>query len=141
MSNSSISDVEKETGFAKEVDRIHLSEGQKDLVEASEPQFVLHDDDEKTDTNATQDRDGESLSRVPSSKPSVNNVKSVPNGGLKAWMQVLVSFFVFFNTWGIVNAVSSSDKLSYDCSFLHSIIVRHISDILRNGSPQVFIAE
>ncbi|EME77224.1 uncharacterized protein MYCFIDRAFT_191418 [Pseudocercospora fijiensis CIRAD86] len=33
----------------------------------------------------------------------LNNIKSVPNGGLWAWLQVLGSFFLFFNTWGIVN--------------------------------------
>jgi hypothetical protein len=26
-----------------------------------------------------------------------------PNGGLKAWLQVLGGFFLFFNTWGILN--------------------------------------
>ena len=33
------------------------------------------------------------------SKHSVNNVASIPNGGLKAWLQVLGAFFLFFNTW------------------------------------------
>ena len=26
----------------------------------------------------------------------------VPNGGTKAWLQVLGSFFLFFNTWGML---------------------------------------
>jgi len=30
---------------------------------------------------------------------SVNNINSVPNGGLKAWLQVLGAFFLMFNTW------------------------------------------
>lgn len=33
------------------------------------------------------------------SKHSVNNISSVPNGGLLAWMQVLGAFFLFFNSW------------------------------------------
>jgi hypothetical protein len=36
-------------------------------------------------------------------KPSVHDMSSVPNGGLKAWLQVLGGFFVLFNTWGILN--------------------------------------
>ncbi|KAL8297749.1 hypothetical protein RB597_007229 [Gaeumannomyces tritici] len=27
----------------------------------------------------------------------------IPNGGLKAWLQVVGAFFIFFNSWGIVN--------------------------------------
>jgi hypothetical protein len=30
---------------------------------------------------------------------SVNDVAAIPNGGLRAWLQVLGSFFLFFNTW------------------------------------------
>ncbi|KAI5304047.1 hypothetical protein KEM56_006913 [Ascosphaera pollenicola] len=30
--------------------------------------------------------------------------KNVPNGGLQAWLQVAGSFFLLFNSWGIVNA-------------------------------------
>ena len=109
MSNSSTtSDLEKEigfdkeTGFEKETGQTHLTEGQEDLIEASEPNFT------ERDVERTAEGDGASLSRVASEKPSVNNIKSVPNGGLQAWMQVISSFFVFFNTWGIVNAVCHS---------------------------------
>ena len=34
-----------------------------------------------------------------SAAPSVNNIKSVPNGGTAAWLQVLGAFFLFFNSW------------------------------------------
>ena len=30
---------------------------------------------------------------------SVNNVASVPNGGLAAWLQVVGAFVLFLNTW------------------------------------------
>lgn len=26
--------------------------------------------------------------------------KGLPNGGLKAWLQILGAFFLYFNTWG-----------------------------------------
>jgi hypothetical protein len=32
-------------------------------------------------------------------KHSVSNVASIPNGGTLAWLQVLGAFFLFFNTW------------------------------------------
>lgn len=32
-------------------------------------------------------------------KPSANDTSSIPNGGVKAWLQVLGTFFIFFNTW------------------------------------------
>ncbi len=32
-------------------------------------------------------------------KVSVNSISTVPNGGLRAWLVVLGSFFLFFNCW------------------------------------------
>ncbi|PSK55900.1 Riboflavin transporter MCH5 [Elsinoe australis] len=34
---------------------------------------------------------------------SVNDASAIPDGGLQAWLQVLGSFFLFFNHWGIIN--------------------------------------
>ena len=33
------------------------------------------------------------------SHASVNDVSSIPNGGLNAWLQVAGAFSLFFNTW------------------------------------------
>ena len=30
---------------------------------------------------------------------ALTHVANIPNGGLIAWLQVLGSFFIFFNTW------------------------------------------
>ncbi|KAI9658272.1 MAG: hypothetical protein M1821_002405 [Bathelium mastoideum] len=38
-----------------------------------------------------------------SAKPSVHSLRSIPNGGLQAWLQVLGAFFLFFNSWGVTN--------------------------------------
>ena len=100
---SSYSDIEKDSGIEKD-GRSQLRERDENLIEAAEPPFTVQDDAEKTRSQIDDD-DGASLSKV-STKPSVNNIRSVPNGGLKAWLQVLGVFFVFFNTWGIINAVS-----------------------------------
>ncbi|KAF9884238.1 hypothetical protein FE257_001970 [Aspergillus nanangensis] len=37
-----------------------------------------------------------------SNKASIDNTESIPNGG-RAWVQVLGTFFIFFNTWGVLN--------------------------------------
>lgn len=39
------------------------------------------------------------LSKVKSKPDSVNNVSSIPNGGLRAWLQVAGAFVLFLNTW------------------------------------------
>ena len=43
---------------------------------------------------------------------SVNNVAAIPNGGTKAWLQVLGAFFLFFNSWGI--SKDNCEKLQAD---------------------------
>jgi hypothetical protein len=45
-----------------------------------------------------EDSAGEPVAKVKTNH-SVNNINSVPNGGLKAWLQVLGAFFLMFNTW------------------------------------------
>jgi len=39
------------------------------------------------------------LSSIKSRPDSVNNISSIPNGGLKAWLQVAGSFVLMLNTW------------------------------------------
>lgn len=39
------------------------------------------------------------LSRIRSKPDSVNNIKSIPNGGLRAWLQVAGAWVLFLNTW------------------------------------------
>ena len=34
-----------------------------------------------------------------SAKPSIHSLRSIPNGGLTAWLQVLGAFVLFFNSW------------------------------------------
>jgi len=104
---SSFEDTEKGVFHSKEThgDQPHLTQQQEDLLEAAEPPFTVHDreDVEENAGGLHQVRTGTSLRQVPSSKPSVNNIRSVPNGGTVAWLQVVASFFLFFNSWGIVN--------------------------------------
>lgn len=97
MSQSSMDDADSEK--VSDHPNHHLSQGQEELIEATEPPFVSHDAKHDDANDAVdQEANGAELEKVASSKPSVNNIKSVPNGGLVAWLQVLGSFFLFFNT-------------------------------------------
>ena len=99
MSDSSFEDAEKGVRHSKDSGSPHLTQQQEDLLEAAEPPFTVHDGHDGEE-NAAELR---KINTVASSKPSVNNIRSVPNGGTTAWLQVLASFFLFFNSWGIVN--------------------------------------
>ncbi|RAK96110.1 major facilitator superfamily protein [Aspergillus ibericus CBS 121593] len=58
-----------------------------------------------------------------------------PNGGLRAWLQVLASFFLFFNTWGIINAYGAYQTF-YEETLLPTTTASTISWI---GSLQSFL--
>jgi hypothetical protein len=118
------SDLEKDVGFEKEIGHTHLTEAEEDAIESLDPPFTEKDD-------AGVAGDGESLTRVQSEKPSVNNIKAVPNGGLNAWLQVISSFFVFFNTWGIINAVRQSHAAFSRRMQLIMTVVWNLPNILR----------
>ncbi|OCL08237.1 MFS general substrate transporter [Glonium stellatum] len=75
------------------------------------------------------------LEPVTTKAHSVNHVDSIPNGGLKAWLQVLGSFFIFFNSWGIINTFGSYQTF-YETELLRSSTPSAISWI---GSLQAFL--
>lgn len=127
MSRSSHSDVEKEIVLEKDTSQTRLSEEEEDIYEASQPPFTNVHDPEKSEVNASEEADGGPLTNI-ESKPSVNNIKSVPNGGAIAWLQVLGVFFVFFNTWGIINAVRIS--ANHPWHQLTSNTVWHLPELL-----------
>nr|POF04192.1 aspyridones efflux protein apdf [Quercus suber] len=79
--------------------------------------------------------DGGRLRPVASSKPSVNSIRAVPDGGIVAWMQVMGSFFLFFNTWGIVNSFGTYQTY-YETGILSASTPSAISWI---GSIQAFL--
>lgn len=131
MSHSSVSDLDKETGLEKYDSLPHVTEQHEDPIESTQPDqhHADHNDLEKAD------RDRLALTKVQSEKPSVNNIKSVPNGGRIAWMQVLCSFFVFFNTWGIINAFGIYQTYYSDAILSNS----SPSDISWIGSLEAFL--
>ncbi|KAM0706933.1 hypothetical protein Q7P35_006263 [Cladosporium inversicolor] len=137
MSDSSFEDAEKGARHSKDTGSPRLTQRQEDLLEACEPPFTEHDhdDEERNDAELRKVGTGTSMHRVPSSKPSVNNIRSVPNGGTKAWLQVLASFFLFFNSWGIVNTFGT-----YQAYYETGILANSSpSDISWIGSIQAFL--
>lgn len=131
MSNScsSVDDIEKEGGSGrtkKETGQeAFVTDAQEDLREAAEPPFTELIEPERPLGEAI-DGDGTPLEKVTSTKSSINNIKSVPNGGVKAWLQVLGSFFIFFNTWGIVNTFGAYQTY-YETGILSSSTPSDIS--------------
>ena len=77
---------------------------------------------------------GEALEKE-ATKASVNNISSIPNGGLRAWLQVAGVFCIFFNTWGILNAFGAYQ--SYYSS--GELFTTSPSDISWLGSLQSFL--
>ncbi|KAB8269047.1 major facilitator superfamily domain-containing protein [Aspergillus minisclerotigenes] len=65
-------------------------------------------------------------------KALANETQTVPNGDLKAWLQVLGTFFIFFNTWGILNT-SGAYQTYYETGKLYTASSSNISWI---GSVQ-----
>ncbi|GAB7362043.1 hypothetical protein MBLNU230_g2077t1 [Neophaeotheca triangularis] len=136
VSNSSASSEDYQKDHARE----HLTEHQQDLREAAEPPLTAEEDGPnqlpaESLTTKEAPQEGGDLEKVQSAKPSINNIKSVPNGGLTAWLQVLGSFFLFFNSWGIVNSFGT-----YQAYYEDGILASSSpSDISWIGSIQSFL--
>ena len=52
-------------------------------------------------TTSAPDKEQRLLAQVTSR--SGGQESEPPNGGLQGWLQVLAAFFMFFNSWGLVN--------------------------------------
>ncbi|KAK0853804.1 hypothetical protein LTR91_008886 [Friedmanniomyces endolithicus] len=130
---SSLGDLDKDVELGKER-KPELTQQQQDLLEASEPPFTEHVSPSDPNNN-DNDPDGGQLEKVSSAKPSLTNIRFVPNGGLLAWLQVLGSFFIYFNAWGIVNTFGTYQTY-YETALLSSSSPSQISWI---GSVQAFL--
>ncbi|KAL6717307.1 hypothetical protein ACLMJK_005222 [Lecanora helva] len=68
-------------------------------------------------------------------KSNVHNTDAVPNGGLNAWLQVAGSFFLAFNTWGIINTYGAYQTY-YESG---DLFTKSSSDLSWIGSIQAFL--
>lgn len=81
-----------------------------DIVLTKEGQAVSKDGEDEKEKDLEDAGDGQGsgdVERVVSKQPSVNNVSSIPNGGLRAWLQVVGAFFLFFNSWYVGSLIHS----------------------------------
>ena len=61
--------------------------------------------------------DGSPLDKV----KSVNSISSIPNGGLRAWLVVAGSFFLFFNSWCVCPSSCYLSLSFYNMSWYYSL--------------------
>ncbi|KAF2086791.1 MFS general substrate transporter [Saccharata proteae CBS 121410] len=102
-------------------------------VPQDEAEAVDTEDDEPVGNGAKEDG---SHQQEPAQKVhSINNAASIPDGGLRAWLQVLGAFFLFFNSWGIINTFGEYQTY-YESGILASSTSSDISWI---GSVQAFL--
>ncbi|KAF2426260.1 MFS general substrate transporter [Tothia fuscella] len=105
-----------------------------DTDEASQGSITDHNHNRSPEQQLESGNNSEPVTKV-KSRIDVNHVASIPNGGLHAWMQVVGSFFLFFNTWGIINTFGVY-QTEYEIGFLTSSTPSAISWI---GSIQSFL--
>ncbi|KAJ0124262.1 major facilitator superfamily transporter [Diaporthe amygdali] len=92
----------------------HTSSTTQNMVEKDTPKDVV-----ETDSSASE------------TKPA----RTIPNGGLQAWLQVVGAFFLYFNTWGLLSSYGSFQAY-YETSLLENYTPFEISTI---GSVQSFL--
>ncbi|KZF25870.1 putative MFS monocarboxylate transporter [Xylona heveae TC161] len=76
------------------------SSSSSDRATPDEKSEVLPSD---TEISASQTKEAEAAAVA-----NINN--AIPNGGLQAWLQVLGAFFLFFNSWGIINTFGAFES-------------------------------
>ncbi|KAL4862662.1 major facilitator superfamily domain-containing protein [Aspergillus spectabilis] len=66
--------------------------------------MTSHSDIETASLGSERTPPAEIAPAAPHPPPGPPGVGPPPNGGLKAWLQVLGAFFLMVNTWGLINA-------------------------------------
>ena len=105
-------------------------------LEKDEKPVILDEESFSTPLNVTSDEDQEEKGdSVPPTPVSSVPADPSPDGGSKAWLQVLGSFFLFFNSWGLVNSFGVFQTY-YETGLLSH---ESPSDISWIGSIQAFL--
>ncbi|KAK5045825.1 hypothetical protein LTR84_008918 [Exophiala bonariae] len=65
---------------------------------------TLHDTYGPQEDHLAQTLSEDDVSKELEREKTIAEQPPIPNGGMLAWLQVLGSFFLFFNSWGITNA-------------------------------------
>jgi hypothetical protein len=81
------------------------------------------DDDEKQKSTPypPPSSNGKEIAETEKPAPEPSTPPSPPNGGLQAWLQVAGAFFLFFNSWGVVNTFGVFQ------SYYKTTLIPHVS--------------
>lgn len=113
--------------------RLNLSRTSNYLpMASSEPSTTLVKDVESDTTTLNGHTKTEA---VEAQSPKPTGPPSPPNGGTRAWLQVLGAFFLNFNTWGLVNTFGTFQS-EYSTGLLRDFSQSSIAWI---GSLQAFL--
>ena len=98
---------------------------------------VLYDGDHRSPSTTEDVLGVEKAEQLDTSSEAISPPDSnpIPDGGFLAWLQVLGSFFLFMNCWGIVNAFGAFQTY-YQLNLLSTSTPSNISWI---GSIQAFL--
>ena len=118
----SMEELEKERASSVDPERQSLSSSKTDSI--------IHGDTPKDETAVEAGR----TSQQPTPALAVHD-EPPPNGGLRAWLVTLGSFFLFFNSWGTVNSFGEFQ------TYYQSAVLNHESpsNISWIGSIQAFL--
>lgn len=74
------------------------------------------------------------ITETSSSTPEVKPARTIPNGGLQAWLQVVGAFFLYFNTWGECALLNSAGTITHTDWHKHRppLQLRHLPGLLRD---------
>ncbi|KAF2133619.1 MFS general substrate transporter [Dothidotthia symphoricarpi CBS 119687] len=89
----------------------------------------------KEQVATSREEEGTTLESAKSTTPAATVASPAPDGGLRAWLQVMGSFFLMFNSWGILNTFGSYQAY-YETDMLASTSPSAISWV---GSIQAFL--
>lgn len=98
----------------------------------SQPSTVLGND---VESDATTVNSHTKTEAVAVESPKLAGPPPPPNGGTRAWLQVLGAFFLNFNTWGLLNAFGTFQS-EYSTGLLRGSSQSSMSWI---GSLQAFL--
>jgi hypothetical protein len=97
--NSTLYDDKSQAQSASATVSIHSSQQQQDQPDAMQ----------EKGQQVTEESGRTGAPLEPSkSRPSINNAAAIPDGGLTAWLQVIGAFFLFFNSWYVLDPILRS---------------------------------
>ena len=100
--NINFSDVDKEVLGVRNSLSYGSLRGDENDHRKKDTENPLSEDEAEEIVAGKEGDDGagpEDLERVASKQPSVRDVNAIPDGGIRAWSQVVGSFFLFWNSW------------------------------------------